>query len=72
MKDLEARVTDLEIHITHQAKMLDDLNETIAQQQNTIEGIKRVNKLLFNGFEQLGIELSLEQLRSSNQTPPHY
>jgi len=37
MDSLESRVTDLEIQISHQTKMLDELNTVIIFQQKTLE-----------------------------------
>ena len=54
MENLESRVTDLEIHISHQEKMLEELNSVIISQQQSIEKIKNFNNFLIQNLQNSG------------------
>ena len=51
MEILESRVTDLEIQISHQIRMLEELNSVIILQQKQIEGIEKINSFLIQGLK---------------------
>jgi len=67
---MDARITDLEIRLTHQESTLEELNDTIIHQQRDIDKLQR------------GIIALTDQLRSLQQSPaapqgeetppPHY
>ena len=52
MDNLESRVTDLEIQISHQTKMLEELNTVIIFQQKTLEKIERVNNSIIQNLQE--------------------
>ena len=72
MDDLESRVTDLEIQICHQTKMLDELNTVIIFQQKTLEKIENAHNSIIqnlqNSFENNNESFST----NSERKPPHY
>ena len=51
MDNLESRVTDLEIQISHQTKMLEELNTVILFQQKTLEKIEKVNNSIIQNLQ---------------------
>lgn len=72
MEILESRVTDLEIQISHQIRMLEELNSVIILQQKRIEGIEKINSFLIQGLKTSST--GEEQILLDNNTlkPPHY
>jgi len=72
MEILESRVTDLEIQISHQIRMLEELNSVIILQQKQIEGIEKINSVLIQGLKTSST--GEEQILLDNNTlkPPHY
>ena len=63
----EERFINLEMALTEQQRMLDDLNDVIIKQGKEIELIKKENALLKNLIER-------EQVKplSEETPPPHY
>jgi len=63
--DIERRVIELEIKLTHQDRLLEELNEVVIEQRATIDALERrmamVDKALF--------ELKDDP---ANERPPHY
>ena len=72
MENLESRVTDLEIQISHQIKMLDELNSVIILQQKQISKFEEINRFLLQAFN--NSTESEGQILSDFITykPPHY
>ena len=52
MDNLESRVTDLEIQISHQTKMLEELNTVILFQQKTLEKIQKANDSIIQNLQE--------------------
>ena len=72
MENIESRVTDLEIQITYQIKMLDDLNSIIILQQKQIEKVENINSTIIQKINVAsGTDYSL-QLNDLNEKPPSY
>ena len=46
MDNLESRVTDLEIQISYQTNLLDELNSIIINQQSNISELEQFKKLI--------------------------
>ena len=72
MENIESRVTDLEIQITYQIKMLDDLNSIIILQQKQIEKVENINSSIIqklNAFPETDDSLRLNYF---SKKPPHY
>lgn len=53
MDNLESRVTDLEIQLSHQEKMLDELNFVLISQQEKLEQVEKINHLIVSRLQQL-------------------
>ena len=62
----EERLADLEMRITGQEDMIDELNKTVYQQQLKIDSLEAVLK------EMAGRIFALENNSPLNEKPPHY
>ena len=51
MDSLESRVTDLEIQICHQIKLLDELNLIITKQQKNLDEMAQFRKLILKELQ---------------------
>lgn len=70
MNQPEDRVTDLEVLLAHQSKMLDDLSDEVARQNKEIAKLtRRVALLIENAAE---IEAGGGSVVLSDQKPPHW
>ena len=67
MKTIDDRLTELEICITNQDRMLEELNEEILRQAKIIDVLVQQNKLLIEAVK----ENQLKPL-SEETPPPHY
>ena len=72
MDDLESRVTDLEIQICHQTKMLDELNNVIIFQQNALEKIEKINNSIIQNLKESCENNNYPFSTNLEQKPPHY
>ncbi len=62
----DERLTDLEIRLTHQEDMIDELNKVIYRQQVKISDLESLLK-------ELAVRLvDIESGRPLNERPPHY
>ena len=62
----DERLTDLEIRLTHQEDMIDELNKVIYRQQVKISDLEAILK-------ELAVRLvDIESGRPLNERPPHY
>jgi SlyX protein len=68
--DLQQRLDDLEIHITHQDSIIQELNEVTIQQWAAIE--KLTGKLEFLKNKLQAAEDSMESGETQEPPPPHY
>ncbi|MGY8935093.1 MAG: SlyX family protein [Alphaproteobacteria bacterium] len=68
--DLQQRLDDLEIHITHQDSVIQELNEVTIQQWAAIE--KLTGKLEFLKNKLQAAEESMESGETQEPPPPHY
>jgi uncharacterized coiled-coil protein SlyX len=72
MENLESRVTDLEIQISYQIRMLEELNLVVISQQKQIKKIEEINRFLIqnlkNPVESEG-QIATDYV---SQKPPHY
>lgn len=65
----EARITNLEIKISHQDLLLEELHQVVYKQQQTIDALEKKIISLTKRFEESGangIEIR------GNEKPPHY
>ena len=63
-------MTDLEIKLAHQDRMIEELNETIYEQQKSLEIIEiRLNKMI-QRVKELGAPYL--DVGPGNEKPPHY
>ncbi len=64
---IEERLVDIELAITEQQRVLDDLNEVIIAQGRQIDLLKKENKLLKQMIEREAVKPLDEET-----PPPHY
>ncbi|MBO4285295.1 MAG: SlyX family protein [Alphaproteobacteria bacterium] len=65
--NIEERLTDIELAITEQQRMLDDLSEVIIFQGKQIDALKKENAILKNLIERETVKPISEET-----PPPHY
>ena len=63
---MQERLIDLEIRITHQEDMIDELNKTVYQQRLRIERFEELLKEMASRI------IELENNNPLNEKPPHY
>ena len=63
---MEERLIDLEIRITRQEDMIDELNKTVYQQQLKIDNFEAILKEMASRIVELENDTPL------NEKPPHY
>lgn len=64
--DTDERLTDLEIRLTHQEDMIEELNKVVYRQQVKISDLESILK-------ELAVRLvDIESDRPLNERPPHY
>lgn len=61
----EKRITELEIKLTHQERLLDTLNEIVIEQRTEIDALKK-------RLEDYGRVLANLDEEPANEPPPHY
>lgn len=69
MQDLDERLMNIELKITSQEDIIDDLNKTIYQQQKKIDQLENSLKALAKQLKEF-----VEQQTDGpiNERPPHY
>ena len=72
MENLESRVTDLEIQISHQINMLEELNSVIISQQKHIEKIDKITSFLIQNFRNSNANEAQILSDNNEEKPPHY
>jgi SlyX protein len=65
---MEARFIDLEMRITHQEDMIDELNKTIYRQQNRIDQLE----MAIAGLASRLSERANNSMTLGHEKPPHY
>lgn len=68
-ENLEERVVDLEIQITHQATTIDDLSEMVSKQWQMIDRLQRQIGALKEAVAELE---EGGEAPAANKKPPHY
>lgn len=63
--DVERRVIELEIKLTHQDRLLEELNEVVIEQRATIDKLQKRTDALERALFAL-------QDDPANERPPHY
>lgn len=66
--EIENRFIDLEMKIAHLEKNNDDLSDTVYQQQQQIDLLKKQLELLTSQVKAGGGQ----DIRGANEKPPHY
>lgn len=66
-KILEKRLVDIEINLTNQEKMLDELSDIIAEQSKTIDYLKKQNEMLVRALQE-----NVVKPQNEETPPPHY
>ncbi|UVF18060.1 SlyX family protein [Microvirga terrae] len=70
MNDVEGRIEALEVRLTYQDQVVEDLNQTVIAQWKLIDGLKRqLNELLDRVQE---VEDNAGGPSASEPPPPHY
>ena len=64
----EQRIIDLEIKISHQDHLLEELHQVVYEQQKTIDSFQKKLTSLIKRFEDSGVG---SEIRSGNEKPPH-
>lgn len=64
---MEDRITELETKMTHQEKMIDELNDVVIQQGKEIEALKVKARVLKESMSQ-----QLLKNEEDETPPPHY
>jgi SlyX protein len=67
---MEQRLTDMEMLIMHQGHVIDQLNEVVTAQQNSIDRLIKELKIIKEHLR--GINASDNKLPSEEEPPPHY
>jgi len=66
---MDERVTDLEIHLTHQEQRIEELNDLVYLQQQQIDALTAELRQI---KEQLQMGLSARVSEMEEEPPPHY
>ncbi len=64
---MEQRLIDIEINLSNQEKMLDELNSVVIEQGKTIDLLRRQNKFLLEALKEDAVKPLSEET-----PPPHY
>ena len=72
MDNLESRVTDLEIQISYQTNLLDELNSIIINQQSNISELEQFKKLIMQELRNYNIGSDMGLPSTLETKPPHY
>ena len=72
MDSLESRVTDLEIQICHQIKLLDELNLIIIKQQKNLDEMAQFKKLILKELQNPPSADERATPSTLETKPPHY
>ena len=68
MKDLEGRITDLEIKYSYQDDLVNELNQIVAKQAQVIKKLEKDLKEMATEAN----EKSSNPANSADEVPPHY
>ena len=66
-KILEKRLVDIEINLTNQERMLDELSDIIAEQAKTIDFLKKQNEMMVRALQE-----NVVKPQNEETPPPHY
>jgi len=70
-QDKPSTVADLEVQLAHQAKLLEELNETVRKQWDEIDKLTR--SVTHIAERLMGMEVSADKGRAGDEPPPpHY
>jgi SlyX protein len=67
---MEQRLTEMEMLIMHQGRIIDQLNEVVTGQQTMIDQLTRELRLIKEHLR--GMAASNTRLPSEEEPPPHY
>ena len=66
----EERLMELEIKLSYQEDLLQELNSIVASQQKQISQLEGTFRLLYERMKSISVEDGTNQ--TDNQPPPHY
>ena len=72
MENLESRVTELEIQISFQMKMLEELNSSIILQQKQIKNTEEITASLVENLHNSTVSDTQSLSTYFDKKPPHY
>lgn len=67
MDKLAARLTEIEIYLANQEKIIDDLNDELLRQSKIIDMLIKQNKMLVEAVKENPLKPQSEETK-----PPHY
>jgi SlyX protein len=67
---MEQRLTDMEMLIMHQGHVIEQLNEVVTAQQNSIDHLMKEMKVIKEHLQ--GLNASDNRMSSEEEPPPHY
>lgn len=70
-KNIEARILELEMKVTFQEGLLEELNQVLIQQQAMIDKLQLQNKAISQKLIELQ-STSINALPATEPPPPHY
>lgn len=66
----ENRLVDIEIKLSHQEDLVEELNKVVCQQQQKIDQLDKLCEALIRHVKELSD--SVAEQRTTNEIPPHY
>ncbi len=70
MNDDAARLTDLEVQATHQARVIEELSDELARQGKVIDGLEaRIAALITKAHD---VDARLGDIPAADERPPHW
>ncbi|MBQ9090190.1 MAG: SlyX family protein [Alphaproteobacteria bacterium] len=67
MKNIQNQLTDLEIYVANQEKIIEEMNDELVRLSKIVETLVAQNKLLFEALKETPVKPLSEETR-----PPHY
>ncbi len=68
--DIDKKITELEIHVSHQEQTIEDLNQVMLSQQEKIDELRSELLRLERAFKDLSSSVAKDI--SEESPPPHY
>ena len=72
MRDLESRVTELEMSLAHQQRLCEQLNDVVTSQTRQLIALEKLVPSLQQQLKELKFALKGDQPSPHDERPPHY